>query len=456
MSGGSGPGGEAGSAGQGGGGAPPDPCVSLSDTGDPGQNLAALVGCLGGGHATVVSPEYPVSDGFTMPPGSTLTGQGKPTIRLVSCSTNHVVSLEGGATLAGVRLDAAGKLPSGANEAVAHVAGAGNVISGCYLGHDAPYPAGSHPVGVYFIDGQASGNRVEDTDIAHNFYGAIFVAGLDASHVNEITGSRIFDHACDGVTFAGYGQLTKSKVYENGFDCGNGPIPGASVYGLGNDLGALIDQNELTEDCGNVIDLDSVSGFVITSNQVRGPGNQWGGKYPWCGGGAAIAVIDSSRLTITGNVATNEGRPQNRLQSDPNGVFTPPGGPTSGDLPAGTSTTVAFWLGRRPGDARVVNSNTIAGNEFRASCDGDCSGVGYFISRRTGVDPAGNWSAETTSYFTSNNPFGSNVGSRRCGANWYAANSACVPPDLEPECNEDDPQHQGGPGFDWSRNDNCK
>ena len=48
-------------------------------------------------------------------------------------------------------------------------------------------------------------------------------------------------------------------------------------------------------------------------------------------------------------------------------------------------------------------------------------------------------------------PYGSNVGSRRCGGNWYAANSSCEESASDADCNTDDWQHDG----DWARNDGC-
>lgn len=49
---------------------------------------------------------------------------------------------------------------------------------------------------------------------------------------------------------------------------------------------------------------------------------------------------------------------------------------------------------------------------------------------------------------------GSNYGSKRCGGNWYAADVTCEVSNLAPDCNLDDPQHNGA-GHDWARNDAC-
>ncbi len=120
------------------------------------------------------------------------------------------------------------------------------------------------------------------------------------------------------------------------------------------------------------------------------------------------------------------------------------------DLPGGEHTVMAFWLAARPGGTSTGNS--VTDNTLRAYCSSPCVGLGYFVSRGTGVDASGGWSASTTNYFTKNDPYGSNVGSKRCGANWYAASSTCTASTLDPDCNTDDPQHTG----DWSRNDGCR
>lgn len=71
-------------------------------------------------------------------------------------------------------------------------------------------------------------------------------------------------------------------------------------------------------------------------------------------------------------------------------------------------------------------------------------------TRGTGLDH-GTWSAATTNYFTGNDPYGSQVGSVRCGGNWFAANSTCNQGSAAP-CNVDDYQHTA----DWLRSDACR
>lgn len=71
------------------------------------------------------------------------------------------------------------------------------------------------------------------------------------------------------------------------------------------------------------------------------------------------------------------------------------------------------------------------------------------MARGTGYGPGQSWSAQTTNYFTGNTTFGSNVGSVRCGGDWFAGNSTCDA-GSPPPCNDDDYQHAGA-----FHNDSC-
>eukprot|EP00930_Biecheleria_cincta_P037634 TRINITY_DN25847_c0_g2_i1.p1 TRINITY_DN25847_c0_g2~~TRINITY_DN25847_c0_g2_i1.p1 ORF type:complete len:1061 (-),score=98.66 TRINITY_DN25847_c0_g2_i1:224-3376(-) len=79
---------------------------------------------------------------------------------------------------------------------------------------------------------------------------------------------------------------------------------------------------------------------------------------------------------------------------------------------------------------------------------GSCLGLGYFASRGTGLDqaqmPGHSWgerSVRHPSRYLQNRRASSDVGSVRCGLNWYAADTPiCRREALEP-CNEDDFEH---------------
>jgi hypothetical protein len=435
------------------GGAPADPCLAIAPSPDAATNRAAILDCLkNAGHATLLPGEFPIDTGLAVPPGATLLGDpaNRPVLRLVATNTNYVLRSADSTTIGWLRVDANAALPKDANEAIVHVGGSKSLLHDLELWNGQPLPVGTHSVGLYVIDSQAADNTLQDLDVHDSFYGVIFVQGLDASHVNTLKGGHVHDTKCDGVTLVGYGALVGVEIDHCGRDCENGPIPGASVYSLENHAGARIEGCHLHHDCGAVVDLDRIEGFEIKDNHVHDPGETWNGQYPWCGGAAAMGIIDASHLTITGNVVENSNRPQNRIQHDPNGVFSSHGSGTIDDLPQGTQQTIAFWLGRRKGGPPVVG-NEVRGNQLRSYCGAGCVGLGYFVSRSTGTDANGAWSAATTSYFTHNDPFGSNVGSKRCGQNWYAASSTCKDGALDADCNTDDPQHDG----DWARNDAC-
>lgn len=427
----------------------PDACAPLAASGDAATNVANLNACLADrGRVDLGSAVFPIDSGIALPAGTSLTGTGG-TLQLTAETTNFVLTTNGGNTVRGVRLDGNAHVWD-VNGSVLHITGSNSTVSDVWIGDSTGGASSRHTCGVYVIDTAASNNTLSNVEITGTFYGAIFVAGLDSAHPNTITTSTIHETWCDGVTFAGYGELTDSTLYHSGVDCDNGPIPGASVYGLTNHAGAYIARNTMYDDCGNIVDLDDVQGFILEDNVVYDPGYQWEGWAPWCSG-SSMAIIDSSYLTIQDNVVENNNRTQNRLSvgGDPNGVFS--GSGMYGDAPAGGETIVAFWLGQRPASAGAVVGSTIAGNQLRAACSADCTGVGYFVSRGTGYDSAGGWSASTTNYFTENDPVGSNVGSTRCGGNWYAANSTCTEATTDADCNLDDYQHT----YDWSRNDGC-
>jgi hypothetical protein len=134
---------------------------------------------------------------------------------------------------------------------------------------------------------------------------------------------------------------------------------------------------------------------------------------------------------------------------DPNHFYSAWNAPTFSDLPFGGNSVIAFCFAetdvlKKPFQNQPLiqtQQNIIRNNIFIASP----GGVGYFSSRNTGFDANFNWSAQTTNFFTLNNPTGSNHGSVRCGGNWYAANNI--------DHNMDDAQHVP-PQSNWTGSDN--
>jgi hypothetical protein len=157
-------------------------------------------------------------------------------------------------------------------------------------------------------------------------------------------------------------------------------------------------------------------------------------------------MIDSAFSVVSGNVVQSDDRTNNRLD-ETDGPWTvyrkSSSYPAFDDLPNGGSTIVAFELLQRPESPGTTVANVIDANELRAACTSGCVGVGYFQSRGTGLDSAGNFSDTMVNTFTRNNPYGSNIGSVRCGVNAFAIGDTCDGTFPSGNCNGDDHQHTG-------------
>lgn len=450
------------------------PCDSLEPTQSMSQNWRNIQGCLDErGRAKLGPGEFLVDQGIAIWDGAELLGDATwPVIRLVQDPVNWrsnflVKTLGQGSRVGSLTLDGYGNLPAGAHGAVVHIEGNEANIEDNHILNSVRSTPTSWATGVYFICADCRGNVVQRNQIYQHFRGVIFRDALKPGSDNALLGNGIRDNMCDGITMAGFGIVAENEVFRNGYDCLNGgggtPIPGAAIYSLDNKVGAVISNNTLYDSCGHNLDVDNASNFLIKENVIRNPGYQWDGIYSYCGTAASMFLMETTLSTIIGNVVENNGRLNNQFgygpgSHDTNGVFSPTGEPDDmSDLPAGGNTVLAFVLAMRKNATNPVISNVIEGNQFRSACDYPCVGVGYFASRNTGFGLDLSWSAQTTNYYTSNNPYGSNIGSIRCGGNWYAANSVCedsAPADSE--CNQDDYQHNP-PSGDWARsNPDCK
>lgn len=433
-------------------GAPADPCQALAPSGDAATDKANIDACLATGEAVLQTGTFTLNAAISVPPGARLAGAGAEatTLRLTTAAAGAtaLLLLEGGAEVSDLHLDGNGQLSAAYVNGVIVLLGSNNHVHDCRLGNDTQSPAGVHDQGVYFVDPAGTNNLVQGVEISGTFYGVIFVAGLSAGSGNQLLDSTIHDTRCDSVTLVGYGEVIGNSIYETGWDCENGPIPGGGIYSLWNTNGGLVQGNSIHDTCGHGIDMDGVQGMLIAENTIWDPGYDWDGAWPACEGAAGIALIDSSYNTVRGNVVDNNDRPNN-AGWDPNGVYAASGASAFSDLPFGASTIVAFALTQRPSSPGQTVGNVLSDNTFRAACSSGCGGVGYFLSRGTGTDASGGWSADTTNYITGTDPYGSSWGSVRCGGNWYAASSTC-PGDAA--CNGDDDQHT----YDWARNDDCR
>jgi hypothetical protein len=436
-------------------------CTALAPDPSPDVNRQAIQACLdGAGHRAVLTAgTYGVSGGIGVPAGAALVGDTSyPTIRLVSNpggSTALVAFTGSGGRVGFVRLDAAARLASNCCTAVASFnSGDSSLLDDAFV---SGAPTG---VGVYLLCRSCQGNTMLRDDISGNKLGVVFVRFNSSAFVNTLDGGRVHDNSCDGVTFmgsagtpdpGGFGVVQNAALFHNGGTCPNG-IPAGGVYSIGNPVGGRLLNNQIYENCGNDVDLVSGAHFDIEGNRVWNPGFRPAGATLNCNGMAA-ALLAVSESTITGNDMRNAGNPHNemRVSGDPNDFFTF-AGEKFHDLPGGGNGLVAFLLAARLSKGEPSLHNSIDANTFIANCASPCVGTGYFATRDTGFDLAGGWSASTTSYYRRNDPFGSNVGSRRGGGNWYAANDDCpANPPPTTECNQDDYQHPTS--VNWARND---
>jgi hypothetical protein len=434
-----------------------DPCLGLTPAADPDTNRVSIQQCLDGpdGQAVLTTGMYPVDGGITIRSNARLLGDSTyPTIRLVTnpAQASTLVTFIGTGGRAGfVNLDA--------SCCTSVVAFAGDSSNNNLL-DDGAVTGAPTATGVYVICRNCQGNGILRDNIYGNNLGVIFVRFNTAAYPNTVDSSDVHDNACDGVTFAGgrgtpdhggYGIVQHSRLHDNGGQCANG-IPAAGAYSQDNDAGATLTDNDIYNNCGSDVDLVDSQNFTITGNRISNPGHLPSAATLNCQGLSAD-LLGISNSTIRDNDIRSTGNPHNAagVWGDPNNFFTY-AGVKYHDLPGGASGVVAFLLAARLSAGHISTHNVIDHNTIIASCSTPCVATGYFATRDTGYDITGAWSPATTNYYTRNNPFGSNVGSRRGGGNWYAGNDTCpANPSPTTQCNQDDYQHPTN--VDWARND---
>jgi hypothetical protein len=470
-------------------------CVFPAPSASPRQNRLNIQYCLDNGGAELQgSYVYQVDGALKVPDNAILVGDnGKATIRLVNVTpgaVDHLVAIHSNGLIRSLKLD--GNLlvqmeqscpTTRGMPAIVHMVGSGSVVEECWLyNHQQPssdYMATSTKnTGVIFCPNagaECSNNVVRNCDMFWNASGALFGHNLISTKRNTIEGGHIHANTCDGVNMKGFGILSGVLIENNGWDCDNGsgdlchpslrPIPAAGIFASETTHGGEILGNTIQNNCGHNLDFDRVSGFYIADNQIHLPGNTSLSSDPTlCRGAVSVSFFDVSDSTLERNVITNNGRWTNRMEYSyvPLVMWSDAASSMFLDFHAGHQTTIAFVMAKRrvaePGfmPANRASGNAIVDNQIRSACSASlgCSGVGYFASRGTGYDDHGGW---RPNIYRRNTPFGSNVGSTRCGGNWYAADYPCSSPTSHPECNWDDYQHGGLPSSPWSpRNDGCE
>lgn len=431
---------------------PPD-CDGIAPSPEPQENYDNILVCLTDhGIAKLAPGTFPVPKAMDMPDGSRLLGDATwPTIQLVG-DAQSILRTHNDNEVAFVRLDSNDFLTV-AHNGIIHLRGNNAFIHDCHIQNGDGVKGEDKITGVRFWTPGTSGNRVFRNQIHHLQYGVIFDLFENGAD-NLIEENKIYEIRCDAVSFRGYGRALNNEIYRNGYQCLNppeDPIPGGGFYTLENHEGAEIIGNHVYETCGIPLDLDRASNLVIEGNTFEKPGFKWDG-HNHCGAGMTAHLIDIGDSQIRDNTFRNNGLAT--VTGDPNRVMSPDQSGFPADLPNNTNQAVAFMLTNRPSNPGMTTGNVVEDNTMVANCQAPCVGLGYFVGRGTGYAQDLSWSADTTNYFRRNSPFGSNIGSKRCGGNWYAADSSCEEGMLDPDCNIDDPQHSG-PQNDWARNDGC-
>ena len=94
--------------------------------------------------------------------------------------------------------------------------------------------------------------------------------------------------------------------------------------------------NQVSNNCGLVLDIDTCANFNVTGNTFSSPGNTWGGAYPYCAGMPAVQLMDTNDFMFVDNVVSNN-VPSNALGfghwGDSNHVFSNVGAAAFSDLP---------------------------------------------------------------------------------------------------------------------------
>ena len=431
----------------------PRACDGIAPSLDPAVNHATIMGCLTEHGVARLGPgDFPVAAEIDMPDNSRLLGDASLPRILMVATAQSLVRVHNKGEVAFLRLDGNHQMTVAHNAIVRLMGNDGSVHDNHVQNADGAVGDTDKVTGVRFWEPGTTGNRVSRNEIHHVHYGVIFDLFANGAD-NLLEDNKIFEIRCDGVTFRGYGRAHGNEIHRVGYQCLNppeDPIPGGGFYTLQNPEGFEIVGNHVYEACGQPLDLDRAARVVIKDNTIEKPGFSWDGHK--CGAGITAHLIDIRDSLIEGNTFINNGI--TTVKTDPNHVMSGNGNGAPTDLPNGGNQAVAFALTHRKGGAETSTHNTIHGNTFIANCQAPCVGLGYFVGRGTGFAADNSWSADTTNYFTGNTPFGSNIGSKRCGGGWFAADSACKEGMLEANCNVDDPQHEG-PGHDWTRSDEC-
>mmetsp|Transcript_12126 Transcript_12126/g.32511 ORF Transcript_12126/g.32511 Transcript_12126/m.32511 type:complete len:555 (-) Transcript_12126:43-1707(-) len=459
-------------------------CDSLVPQSSARKNYFTILGCLNSGDRRAVLAEgtFQLHRGIAMPDNSSLVGvavdangtRRYPRLRIAvpTAMTSFVVRIGNASSLSSLTLDGAENLRGFEQDCCASilsVMGSGSVVE------DIEAFNFSVGAGVYIHGAASSGNVLTRVHIHSCYYGLIFEHGLKQVPGNVFSDGVIEHIACDAVTFGGYGELHASVVRDSGYECGrNVPRhPGGGIYCSGNAVGGVVRDNRVHGMCGQGLDMDSCANFNISANMFHTRVEAVYPEHGHCYAFATVSLLDTRDTLFQDNIVVNErGVVLNEQgptliraspEFDPNQMFTDVdwSAVPFADLPGGSRTAIGLAVLRRPRHgAQPAIDNVVARNHFRASCrdradaEEPCVGVGYFVSRGTGSDENADYHLQnrwSPTKFTANLVEGSDIGSKRCGRNWYAAEEPICRRGSESPCNEDDYEHPEGN----YRNDDC-
>lgn len=410
--------------------------------------------------------------GLKMPPNSTLQGAlavgsqktslnaslaSRLLLAVPTAITHPLLEVSSDSLVSSVILDAGGKQRDATCcTSVISFIGNNSVISDVEaLGS----PAG---IGVLFESPTSRDNLVFKMHVHRCYYGIVFAHGL-RSQVNTVEQSTIEDIHCDAISFAGFGQVRRSVIRNSGFACGPPAFgAGAGFFCKGNRYGAQIEDSIVSNTCGMSLDVDSCSHLEVRNNSFSNTGYDWDRNLTHCWGMPTAILLDSQMCSINYNSMENS-RPSNRIRwsGDPHQVYGQVAAPLFSDLPEDNDTILNFALLHRPNAMALPSiQNDVSNNSFFSRCDeNNCTGLAYFAGRGTGLEsqrtPGHHWGErlpKQPSEFNGNVVSDSDVGSVRCGENWYAAAQPVCPEESDWPCNLDDYLH---PDQNF-RNDDCR
>ena len=307
------------------------------------------------------------------------------------------------------------------------------------------------PIGVFILCSTECNGNVLNTDVlSKDTYGISFVNNAtNKKDPNAIRNSTLTDDGCAGVAFESYGVVDDDTMYDDGYLCPGG-LPANTIYANGNMVGGLVEDSTLYDTCGNNVDFLNDANFTFTDNSIANPGYAGHSEGPGMDGpcyGVTMNMSNVSNSVFTGNTLANTSNSSGITDNiDRDSIYENSGQPAFSDLPnegIPGDAEIALVLAYIDHSSAYTADNDFSGNRIIGYCNKPCLGIGYFASRGTGYGRGNSWSASTTDYYTANNPMGSNIGSIRGGANWYAASSVCTVLSSQEPCNTDDYQHSG-------------